>query len=204
MDSSFQALKGTGKLKNIGQIFLPFANDIKILGNRRPLSVKSHEPSRVGKISRFMISKWEVYPQNSWFCVFLFPHQMKSPQWEQNVGCLRNVAMNLCELTWWTLRFMAPRRCLSLKPFSCSLNWRMGWDCSSWVAHCSSIFTWSWPWGSRSTWKRCENIHNKSGSRKCQLTNSNERFWRIVLPIKKCSFRKGEEVVSLNILFEWQ
>ena len=81
-------------------------------------------------------------------------YQMKSPQCEQNVGCLRNVAMNLWELTWCTLRFIAPRRCLSLNPFSCSLNWRMGWDCSSCVAHCNSILTCSWPCGSRSTCKR--------------------------------------------------
>ena len=35
---------------------------------------------------------------------------MKSLQTEQNVNCLKNVAMNLCPFTWWTLRLIAPRR----------------------------------------------------------------------------------------------
>ena len=47
---------------------------------------------------------------------FTETYQMKSPQCEQNVGCLRKVAMNLCELIWWTLRFMAPLLCLVTKP----------------------------------------------------------------------------------------
>ena len=49
-------------------------------------------------------------------CIFSSSHQMKSPQCEQKVGCLRKVAMNLCELIWWTLRFMAPLLCLVTKP----------------------------------------------------------------------------------------
>ena len=50
--------------------------------------------------------------------VMSFPvsHQMKSPQCEQKVGCLRKVAMNLCELTWCTFRFIAPLRCRVTKP----------------------------------------------------------------------------------------
>ena len=79
--------------------------------------------------------------------------QMKSLQCEQKVGCRKKVAMNLCELTWWTRRFIAPRRCFSAKPPSRSLNWRIGCDCSSWDAHCSSIFTCKRPWGSKSVWK---------------------------------------------------
>ena len=45
---------------------------------------------------------------------------MNSRQMEQNVGCLKNVAMNLCPLTWCTRRFRAPRR-LCIGP-SFSLN----------------------------------------------------------------------------------
>ena len=41
---------------------------------------------------------------------------MKSPQCEQKVGCLRNVAMNLWELIWCTLRFIAPLLCLVTNP----------------------------------------------------------------------------------------
>lgn len=47
-------------------------------------------------------------------------NQMNSRQMEQNVGCLKNVAINLCPLTWWTRRFRAPRR-LCIGP-SFSLN----------------------------------------------------------------------------------
>lgn len=39
-------------------------------------------------------------------------YQMNSRQCEQNVGCLKNVAMNLCPLTWWTRLRIAPRRLL--------------------------------------------------------------------------------------------
>jgi len=49
-------------------------------------------------------------------------HQINSRQMEQNVGCLKYVAMNLCPLTWWTRRFRAPRR-LCIGP-SFSLNIR--------------------------------------------------------------------------------
>ena len=42
-------------------------------------------------------------------------HQINSLQIEQNVGCLKNVAMNLWPLTWWTRRFRALRR-LCIKP----------------------------------------------------------------------------------------
>ena len=52
-------------------------------------------------------------------CMVLY--QIKSLQWEQNVGCRKNVAMNLCPLTWWTRRRMAPRR--RFKPWR-SLNSR--------------------------------------------------------------------------------
>lgn len=38
----------------------------------------------------------------------LLSYQMKSLQWEQYVGCLRYVAMNLWPFTWWTLRRTAP------------------------------------------------------------------------------------------------
>lgn len=48
-------------------------------------------------------------------------HQMNSRQWEQKVGCLRKVAMNLCPLTWCTRRRMAPRRLAKPAP---SLNSR--------------------------------------------------------------------------------
>lgn len=37
-------------------------------------------------------------------------HQINSRQCEQNVGWRRKVAINLCPLTWWTRRLMAPRR----------------------------------------------------------------------------------------------
>jgi len=38
---------------------------------------------------------------------------MKSLQCEQNVGCFKLVAINLCSFTIWTLRLTAPRRLLS-------------------------------------------------------------------------------------------
>ena len=38
--------------------------------------------------------------------MFFYRHtyQMKSRQCEQNVGCFRKVAINLCPFIWWTLR----------------------------------------------------------------------------------------------------
>jgi len=63
--------------------------------------------------------------------------QMNSRQMEQNVGCLKNVAMNLCPLTWWTRRFRAPRR-LCIGP-SFSLNIRSFGNSSQYYNHSITV-----------------------------------------------------------------
>lgn len=66
------------------------------------LFTKSPVNNYNGKIIK-AIHWWSPSKENS-------DYQIKSRQWEQNVGCRKKVAMNLCPLTWWTRRRMAPRR----------------------------------------------------------------------------------------------
>lgn len=54
---------------------------------------------------------------------YKYTYHIKSWQCEQNVGCLRKVAINLCPFTWWILRRIAPLR--RLKP-CLSMNSRRG------------------------------------------------------------------------------
>lgn len=48
--------------------------------------------------------------------IFHCTYHIKSLHSEQNVGCRNAVAINLCPLTWWTRRRIAPRRRMISKP----------------------------------------------------------------------------------------